>query len=439
MEVNSQLLNSANATIDVKIDRKAIDDKILALAKNAAKQVKIDGFRPGKVPVSVVLKRYKSELEKDAKQELIKEAVDEGLKAINKKSDDILGEPVFGKLDDKDALEASIEVSFRPEISVDGYEEIIPTYSTPRVTKKEIEEKVNEFLKVIAPIQKIEKEILEKGDYAKFDFEGFVDGVAFDGGKAKDFVLEIGSNQFIPGFEDGMVGLKVGEEKDINVKFPDNYNAKNLAGKDAVFKVKLSEIQAKNVVSELTDEILRKNVPNEKDITKEIFEGRIKDGIREDKFQKLLNDELKPKFADSAVEKFSFDLPKNIVEQEMNLQFNAKWQTFSPEEMAKFREDKDALTNEREKLRKDAEKSVKLTFIVDELAKLRGIEVSDQELAQAVYFEAYKYGVDPKEHIKNYQERGMLPAVKMALIEEKLFNDLFSKDDKSKKDEEKGE
>lgn len=433
MEVSSKLINSANATAAAQINSEMISKRVDELAKKAAKQVKIDGFRPGKAPIAVVKQRYSKELEGDAKQEIFKSIIDEALKNVGKKVEDVLGEPIFSKYEDKDGvIDVELEISFRPEVKVDGYEEIIPEFSTPRVTKKEIESKIGEFLKMIAPLEKVEKESLESGDFAKFDFEGFVDGVAFDGGKAEDYLLEIGSNQFIPGFEDGMIGVKVGETRDVNVKFPAEYGAENLAGKDAVFKVKLNEIQAKKVAQDLDEESLAKFMPGEENPTKEKFEARIKEEIRNEKFSKLINEELKPKFADALAEKFNFDLPKTIVEQEIDLQFRNSWSNFTSEEMEKFRNDKDALTNKREEFRAEAQKSVKITFLIAELAKVKSLNVSDQELVQAVYFEAYRYGIDPKKHLEDYRNNGVLPALKMALLEDKVFNSIFSlgKDDK---------
>ena len=120
------------------------------------------------------------------------------------------------------------------------------------------------------------------------------------------------------------------------------------------------------------------------------------------------------------------------------MQFNNAWSGFSKEQIEEFKNNKDALDKKREEFRKAAENSVKLTFLIDELAKKRNIDVSDQELVQAVYMEAYTYGADPKEHLNRYRDNGMLPAVKMALIEEKLFNDIFAKQGK-KSGEGKGE
>ncbi|MBQ7270264.1 MAG: trigger factor [Campylobacter sp.] len=296
MEVNAKLINSANATADVKVSADDIAKRTEKLAVNAAKKMKIDGFRQGKVPVAVVMKRYGKDLEQDAKGEIFRDAINESLKSLGKNQKDMLGEPIFAKFDEKDgAIDTTIEMSFRPEIKIDGYEKLIPEFSTPRVTKKEIEAKVNEFLNLIAPLEKVEKDSLEKDDFAKFDFEGFVDGEAFEGGKAENYVLQIGSNQFIPGFEDGMIGLKVGEERDVKVKFPDEYGARNLAGKDAVFKVKLHEIQGKNPAKELSEEDLKRALPGEKEPSKEKFEAKIKEQLKNEKLQKLIQEDLKPK------------------------------------------------------------------------------------------------------------------------------------------------
>lgn len=440
MEINAQTLNSANAKAEVKIDAKELQSKVKSLASKAAKSMKIDGFRPGKVPVEVVIKRYGKDLEADAKNELFGAAVNDALKDLNKDASEVIGDPMVRNLEEKDGvIEASLEISFKPklEISEEELNEIMPSFSTPRVTKKEIDEKIEELLKQIAPLEKIEKDALEKGDFAKFDFEGFLDGKAFDGGKANDFVLEIGSGQFIPGFEDGMIGLKPGEEKDITVTFPSEYGAKDLAGKETVFKVKLHEIQAKGK-GELNEATLKQFMPNEENPDEEKLKEDIKKQIRDEKFYAKLGEELKPEFAKKALEKFKFDLPSNIVEQEINMRFRNDWGTFSAEEQDKFQNDEKAFEEKKESYKQDAEESVALTFVIDAVAKLKKIEVSDQELVQAIYFEAYRNGLNPKDHLEYYKNQGMLAPMKMALVEEKLFAELFNLDKKDAK-EDKGE
>ena len=435
MEIKTKALDSVNTLASTTISADAIKSSVEKLAKKAAKTMKVDGFRQGHVPVAVVLKRYEKELTNDAEQDVLRDVVEEAIKKAGKKNDDLIGEPIVSKFDRKDdKIDVELTVSFKPSVDVSGYESLIPEFSNPRVLKKDIDEKKTELLKMIAPLEKVEsKRGLKVGDFAKFDFEGFVDGVAFEGGKAENYVLEIGSNQFIPGFEDGMVGIKAGGEKDIEVKFPENYGAAHLAGKDAVFKVKLHEIQERNIPEKLDEEMLKTILPNEEKPTEELLEERIKEQIRQEKIYKLINEELKPKFAEAAVEKFKFDVPKNIVEQEIDMQFRNAWNSFTPDDMKKFREDKDALAKKRDEYRKDAENSVRLTFIIDELARVRGVKVSDQEVVQAIYFEAYRSGQDPKAHLEMYRNQGMLPAIKMSMIEEKLFSELFNKEKDEKK------
>lgn len=441
MEINAKPIDSVNVEVSAKIKSDEIKASVEKLAKKAAKTMKVDGFRQGHVPVAIVLKRYEKELTSDAEQDILRDVLNEAIKKSGKKSDELIGEPLISKFDRKDdGIDVELTASFKSSVSVEGYEALIPEFSTPRVLKKDIDEKKNELLKMFAPLEKVEgKRALKAGDFAKFDFEGFVDGEAFEGGKAENYLLEIGSGQFIPGFEDGMIGLKTGDSKDIEVTFPAEYGAAHLAGKPAVFKVKINEIQERKIPETLDENTLKAIMPNEEKPSEELLEERIKDQIRQDKIFKLISDELKPKFAEAVVEKFKFDTPKNIVEQEIDMQFRNAWNGFSEDEKKKFRDDKDAVAKKRDEYREDAEKSVRLTFIIDELARVRGVKVSDQEVVQAVYFEAYRSGRDPKAHLEMYRNQGMLPAIKMSMIEEKLFNEMFSKEDKKSNKKEKAE
>lgn len=435
MEVKAKQIDSVNASADIKIPSGAINTEIQNLAKKASKTIKMDGFRAGKVPVAAIMKRYAKELSQEAEQNLFKQSINNALKELKKESKDLVGEPYFEEFNRKDGeIIAKLVISFKPEIKLDDYESLIPEYSTPKVTKKEIEERKNDLLKRFGKPETItEDRALKEGDFAKFDFEGFVNGKAFEGGKAQDYILEIGSKQFIPGFEDGMIGMKKGEEKDINVTFPKEYGATDLAGKDAVFKVKLHEIQeVKN--AKINEELLKQLLPNEENPNEEMLDTKIKEQIKNEKFFKLVNEELKAKFADALIEKYNFDLPKGVVEQETDIQFRNAFKNFTQDEIKELQNNKEKYKEKRDSFKDEAIKSVKLTFIIDELARLRNIEVNDQELVQAIYFEAYRYGFNPKEHLDNYKKQGALPAVKMALVEEKLFNDIFQKKQKNEKE-----
>lgn len=425
MQVNAKNVNKANAKVSTTISADVLEAKVNQLAKEAAKTANIAGFRKGHVPASLMLQKYRKEIEGDAKNRVLGDIVSGGLKELGKSLNDTIGEPLVTKFDEKNGnIDVEITISFRPEVDIKGYESLLPAYEAPKVEQKEIDERIDNMLKIFGSLEKSSKEELGKGDFAKFDFEGFVDGKTFEGGKAENYILEIGSGQFIPGFEDGMIGLKVGGERDIKVTFPAEYGAAHLAGKDAVFKVKLHEIQEQKK-AELNEETLKKIMPNEQNPSKEMLEASIKDQIRTSKFITLLNGEIKDKFAQALTKKFNFDLPENIIDQEMNVRFRNDWYSFSDDERKKYQEDKKALEAKLESYKEEASNSVKLTFIIDELAKVNKIEVSDQELIQTIYMEAYRSGRNPKEHMEYYKKGGMLPAVKMAIVEEKLFLHLF--------------
>lgn len=425
MQVNAKNVNKANAKVSATISADVLETKVNQLAKEAAKTANIAGFRKGHVPASLMLQKYRKEIEGDAKNRVLGDIVSGGLKELGKGLNDTIGEPLVTKFDEKNGnIDVEITISFRPEVDIKGYESLLPAYEAPKVEQKEIDERIDNMLKIFGSLEKSSKEELSKGDFAKFDFEGFVDGKTFEGGKAENYILEIGSGQFIPGFEDGMIGLKVGDERDIKVTFPAEYGAAHLAGKDAVFKVKLHEI-GEQKKAELNEETLKKIMPNEQNPSKEMLEASIKDQIRTSKFITLLNGEIKDKFAQALTKKFNFDLPENIIDQEMNVRFRNDWYSFSDDERKKYQEDKKALEAKLESYKEEASNSVKLTFIIDELAKVNKIEVSDQELIQTIYMEAYRSGRNPKEHMEYYKKGGMLPAVKMAIVEEKLFLHLF--------------
>lgn len=432
MDLKVENINSANASVVAVILADELSKSEDKIARNFAKKAKIDGFRPGKVPVNVIKSRYKEQIKQDAEQETLQTLMADALKELDRKAENVVGEPHISKFDrGDDKLDVELKISFRPAIDTEGYKECIPEYSTPRVTKKEIGERKEKLLGMVAPTKAIEeKRGLEKGDIALFDFEGFVDGEPFEGGKAEKYSLEIGGGQFIPGFEDGMIELKAGEERDVKVTFPKEYNAAHLAGKDAIFKVKLHEIQAKEIPETPDEDMLKKLLPAQEEVSVEKLEEQIKEQIRVEKLDKIYAETLKPAFVDAVVEKLKFDLPDNIVEQELDLQIRQNWATFSEEEINAFKENPDSLQEKRESFRDDADKSVKLTFIVDELARENKISVEDQEVMQRLYYEAMQQGQDPKQYVEFYEQQGVLPAIKMSMIEEKLFRKLFFEDTK---------
>ena len=429
MKVTVNKVDDANVIVSGTIDNSAIEKNIDKMAVKAGKEMKVDGFRKGKVPPHVVKKLHGDKLAQDAEGEALKELMDAGIKEAGINPSDILGQPTFKKYDKNDSgIEVEIEISTRPVFEAEGHMDVLPKFKRPVASEKAIEEKLNEIAAGNAPYTKIKrKRMVKDGDMTLIDFEGFVDGVAFDGGKAENFNLKIGSGQFIPGFEEQLIGMKYDEEKTITVTFPENYQSSDLAGKEAEFKVKLHEIQ-EQVPAELNDELAQKLLRNEENATLETLKERVKTQIESTEISKLYNEDLKPKLVEALVEKFDFALPNNIVEQEIDAKVNAKAREMSEEELNTYKNNPEKVEELREELRADAVASVKATFIVDALAKKEEVTVDDQEVSQALYYEAMMSGQNPQEVIKYYQENNLLPAVKMGMIEDKLFGKMLGLD-----------
>ena len=436
MEVTARKTDSANVSVEARIAKSDIDKKVEKIAKDAAKQMKIDGFRPGKAPVSVVKKRLGERLVQDAEAEALREVLNTASKELELDADKIIGEPAVTKFDRGDEeIEVELKLSLRPEFEIEGVEELVPEVKTPRVTKKEVEERIKELAEAQAPFESIEEDRgLEDGDMAVFDFEGFLDGEPFEGGKAENFELRIGSNQFIPGFEEQMKGMKKGESRRIKVIFPEDYGSKNLAGKEVEFEIRLHDIKAKQPV-EIDDELAKKLLPGDENATLEKLEKEVKEQIRSEKLSKIYNEELKPKLVEALVEKFTFDLPESVVEQEIEMALRNKVQQMSEEELEELRNDEQKVKELRESLREDAAKSVRATFIVDALARKEGVDVSEQEMMQTIYYEAMSMGQDPQQTFEYYRKQNLLPAIKMAMIEDRLLTKLLNdKNEKSKEE-----
>lgn len=429
MKVTVNKVDDANIIVSGTIENSAIEANINKMAIQAGKEIKVDGFRKGKVPAHVVKKLHGDKLTQDAEGEALKDLIDAGIKEAGINPADILGQPTFKKYDKKDSgIEVEVEVSIRPVFAAEGHMDVLPAFKKPIASEKEIEEKLSEIAAQQSPFEKIKrKRSVKEGDMTVIDFEGFVDSVAFAGGKAEKFNLKIGSGQFIPGFEDQIIGMKYEEEKTVTVTFPAEYQSADLAGKEAEFKVTLHEIQ-EQVPAELNDELAKKLLQGEENATLELLKEKVKMQIESAEISKIYNEDLKPKLVEALVEKFDFALPNNIVEQEIDAKINARAREMSEEELSTFKDNPEKIEALREEVRADAVASVKATFIVDALAKKEEVTVNDQEVSQAIYYEAMTSGQDPQQVIKYYQENNLLPAVKMGMIEDKLFGKMLGLD-----------
>jgi len=429
MNITATKKDTANVLVTAKIENADIEKSINKTAKQLAKTQKVDGFRKGKVPVSIIKKMYGEKLQQEAESEAISKIVQYATKELDIKAEDIIGDPTFKKFEKvDDGIEVELIISLKPTIEAEGYEKLAPEYEEPVVKPEEVEERLNELLEKNNPYKKLKEDRpLENGDQAKFDFVGKIDGVEFEGGKAEGFELVIGSGQFIPGFEDQMVGMNIDETKDITVTFPTDYQSTELAGKEAVFTVTLHEIKVRGEVK-LDEDMVKKLIPGDDKATADTVKSKVEEQIKSEKIVKIYNEELKPKLMEALVAEYSFDLPENIVEQEIDAQINQKAGQMSEEELATYKGNDEKIEELRNSVREDAINSVKATFLVDALATKEEIVVNDHEVTQTIYYEAIMSNQNPEDVIKYYQENNLLPAIKMGMIEDKLFSKIMGLD-----------
>lgn len=427
MEFNANRVDEANAVISATVTKEILEANLDKVAKQASKTMNIQGFRKGKVPVAVVKQRFADKLAEDAEADAIRKILKDGLKQLEIKNEDLIGEPTVSKFEKKEdgSIEVELSVATKPNVDLGDYKSLIPAVENKEADIKDVEARLEEIAKSSAPLAKIaRKRAVKEGDFAVIDFEGFVDGVAFEGGKAEKYPLEIGSASFIPGFEEQVIGMKYEEQKDIIVTFPESYQAKNLAGKEATFKVTLHEIQEK-AAPELNDEFAQRMLPGQENVTIDTLKDRVKEQMSAEIKSKYYREELKPAYLEALVEKIQFALPSSVVEQEVNYALNNKIRTMSEAEINELKENASKVEEIRNELKEDATNSVKATFIVDALAKAENVQVSDQEVMQVLYYEAMQMGQNPQEVLKQYQEAGYLPAIKMSMIEEKVISKLL--------------
>jgi len=427
MEIKSNKINGANAEIQAVILQEVIDANLEKIAKQLSKTANVQGFRKGKVPVAIVKKQYGERLVQDAEAEALREVLNRGLEELAIANESLIGEPnisQFDKSDDK--IEVTVKVAMRPEIELGEYASLVKEFEKPAITDEAIDERITELAQAQAPYVDVEEDrALVGGDTAVIDFEGSVDGELFEGGAAKDFSLRLGSGQFIPGFEDQVIGMKKGEEKVVKVTFPENYGGEKLAGKDAEFKVTVNGIQTKGEVV-IDDELAKKMLPGQEDADLAKLKEQVKIQMENEELSKLYNDELKPALLETFVESFNFDLPEFVVEQEIDMAVNKKARELSEEEINELRESEEKLKELRESFRDDATRSVKATFIIDALAQAEKIKVDEQEVMQTIYFEAMQMGQDPQAAYEQYKKAGYIPAIQMSMVEDKVLSQLLN-------------
>ncbi|WP_309497946.1 trigger factor [Sulfurovum sp.] len=413
MKITVKKIDDINFIMSGTVDNSVIEDKVASLKEQAAKVENSDDST-------------EDNIEQDAAGQVFKEFIDAGIKEGNLDVGSILGQPALKQYEQQDdCIYFEVEVAVSPEINVDiDYNEIAPSYIKPTANPEAVDAKLLEFAQKQAPFTKIENaKPIENGDVAVIDFTGYIDDKAFEGGSAEKFNIKVGSNQFIPGFEEQLIGMEYGEERDVIVSFPKDYSSDDLAGKEAKFVVKLHEIQEQKAV--MIDDAFAKKVLQKPDATLETLKAQFSEQVTAEELSQTYMSELKPKIVSALLEKFDFTLPNNVVEQEIDAKVREKTRGFTEEQHKAYMEDKGKFKELRESVRDEARQSIKKALIVEALAKKEGIDVHEQEVIAALGYQATMTGQDPQALVKYYQDNNLMTSAKMGLTEDKLFGHIL--------------
>ena len=397
--------------LEISIDGEKFEAAIQKAYLKQRKDIVIKGFRKGKAPRAFIEKMYgEGVFYEDALELVYPEAVSE---AIVESKLEVVGSPYDLEVPEigKDGVVLKLKVAVKPEVKLGEYKGLKATRPACKVAADEVKAELAKMQEQNSRMVSVEKRAVKKNDTAVIDFEGFVDGVAFDGGKAEKYELVIGSGSFIPGFEDQIIGHKIGGEFDVNVTFPAEYQ-ENLASKDAVFKIKLHEIKVKELPA--LDDEFAKDVSefDTLDELKKSVKAQLEDAKKADADNKVINDLL-----EEVVKGMEVDIPNAMIEEEVDNivnNFNYRLQSqgldlntylsYTGMEMDKFREG----------YKENAEAQVKLSLAIEAIVKAEGIEATEDEVNAEYDNLAKTYNMD-------------VEAVKKAIPADSLAGDIKSK------------
>ncbi len=396
---NTENKNEVKLTFNVEAEK--FEEAMKKVYTKTAKYFNIPGFRKGKAPMQLVERQYGPAIfYEDAFNELVPDIYDEAIKenkieAVSKPNIDIV------QMEKGKELIFTAIVETKPAVELGKYKGIEIKKIEYTTTDKDIEHELGHMAERNSRLITIEDRPVQKGDITTIDFEGSINGVNFEGGKAENHELEIGSNTFIPGFEDQIIGMKLEEEKDIKVKFPEDYFSKDLAGKDAIFKVKLHEIKKKEL-PKIDDEFA-------KDVSEFDTLEELKNSIKE-KLDTENQNKAKYETEEEAIkvvcDNTKLDIPKGMIELEIDnmikdMETRLSYQGLKLNQYLQMMGKTE--TDIRENFKEQAEKSIKSRLILEAIVKAEKFNVSPEELENKIKEMAKQYNRNEEELLKNEQ------------------------------------
>lgn len=363
---------------------------------------KVDGFRPGHVPQNVLEKKYKKEIEDEIVNHIVSDEYAKVVTENNLKPVDNVNLIKYENKDDK--IELVFTIPVLPEIKLGEYKGVKAEKEKVDITEEKLNEEIERLRANAAKLKEVEeKTAAELNDVVNINFEGFIDGEAFEGGKAEGFDLTLGSKSFIDTFEEQITGHKKGDEFDVNVTFPENYGAANLSGKPALFKVKVNSIKRKEE-AELNDDLAKElgydSLEDLKSKTKENLTKREENRIESD---------FRNKVVEKVVENVSVEVPEQLVQKEIQYRMSEFAQQLQMQGMSigqYFEMTGQNAEKMRETLKESAEKSIKAQLVLDEIAKVENISATDEDVNKEIEKMAEMYGVEKDVILNDVKKSG---------------------------------
>lgn len=386
----------------IEINGKEWEEALDKAFQKAVKNVKIDGFRKGKAPKDIFLKKYgKESLYLEAADIVLPDAYSKMLE--DHKDEELVAQPdiTLKTIDDKKVV-FNFVLTTRPEVKLGKYKGLKVKKEKVEATEDEINATIEQMRSRYAEVMPKENGKVEDGDTAIIDFEGFKDGKAFDGGKGENYSLKIGSHTFIPGFEEQLIGMKNGEEKEIEVTFPEDYHSEELKGQKATFKVKINDVKT-TVIPEIGEEFfedLGMEGVNSLETLKEEIKTHILARKEMDSENKFLDDLL-----DKVCEGLKVEIPEVMTEEEVTrilkqYEENLKMQGLTLQQFYQFTNSDEAAL--REQMKEEANKRILSRFALEEIAKAEHIEVTDEEAEKEAKELAKKYQMKEEDFKKEF-------------------------------------
>lgn len=425
MKVNFDKREKNKVYFNVDVDWKDFEPKIDEAYKKIRSKFNIPGFRKGKVPKMIIEQNYGVQVFYDEAinimlQEIYPKALEElDLKVVDQPDVDVKD------FKENENINFTFEVEVVPEFELPNFEEIEVEDVKEEFDKEVVTNEIERLRNENARYTIIEDRKTKKGDIVKLDFKGYVDNEAFQGGEAKDYELEIGSNSFIPGFEDQLVDRAIGEEFDVNVKFPEEYHAEDLKGKDAKFICTINEIKVKEL-PELDDNFA--SDVSEFDTLKE-FKADLRKKLKA-QFNEMIDAQRENKVLDKVIEETKFDVPNRMIEDEVenelrNFQYRLQAQGLNYEDYKKYTGNTDEQI--KETFKEPAEKRVKLGLILEKYAKKNKLKATKRDYDKELDKLAEMYKAEDKEEFKKSMSEGSLEFLDRGILNSKAIDDIKKK------------